>query len=348
MTEFTDKDMNIYGFTRKKLGGYFTNIGENPKKADIVFKKLYREGINSFSEISEFKDSVKNSLKRDFEISNIKLIKTLSDENTKKFLFELGDKSFVESVLMMHTYGNGLCISTQIGCNMDCAFCESGKLKKVRNLEVFEMVCQVLYVIHVLEIPVSHVVLMGIGEPFDNFKNVLDFIDIITDTLGISIAKRHITVSTSGVVPKIIEFSSSPFCTSLAVSLHAPFDNIRDTLMPINKKYNIKSLLDAVKVYTERTNKKVTFAYIMIKNINDTKDCAFELAKLLTGINCYVNLIPYNITPSSDFKPSDRESISEFFDILKQKGINVTVRQKFGENINAACGQLSSEYQRGM
>ena len=340
--------MNIYGLTRKKLGEYFKNTGENPKKADIVFKKLYRDKIGRFCDICEFKESVKESLKKDFEISKIRLIKTLSDENAKKFLFELDDGSLVEGVLMMHSYGNGLCISTQVGCNMNCAFCESGKLEKVRNLEVFEMVSQVLYVTDVLKIPVSHIVLMGIGEPFDNFLNVMDFIDIVTDTLGISIPKKHITVSTSGVVPKIIEFASSPLCTSLAVSLHAPFDSLRDTLMPINKKYNVESLINAVRIYTEKTNKKATFAYIMISGVNDTKECAKKLSELLLGINCYVNLIPYNKTPSSDFEASSKENISEFFDILKQNGINVTVRQKFGENIKAACGQLSSKYQKGL
>lgn len=338
--------MNIYGYTVKMLESYFESKNENIAKAKIVFKALYRDKIKSFDQISVLSKPVTDMLSVDFEISHAKVIDKSENEDTCKLLFELQDKSTIETVIMKHDYGNGVCISTQVGCNMDCAFCESGKLKKVRNLETFEMVQQVLYVTDVLEIPVSHVVLMGIGEPFDNYDKVIDFTDIITDQLGLGIAARHVTVSTSGIVPKIIEFSKREVVNSLAVSLHAPDNELRNKLMPINKKYPIEQLVDAVRIYVENGNKKATFAYIMIKDVNDSDECAQKLANLVKGIKCYVNLIPYNETSNSAFRKSDKERISSFFDILKKNGINVTVRREFGGELKAACGQLSAEHSK--
>ena len=188
------------------------------------------------------------------------------------------------------------------------------------------------------------VVLMGIGEPFDNYENVMNFTDIISHQQGISIPARHITISTAGIVPKILEYADRTAAPALAISLHAPNDELRNTLMPINKAYPIKELVDAARVYTEKSGKKVTFAYIMIKNVNDLDECALELAALLKGINCYVNLIPYNKTRSAHFEPSSKERVLEFYDILKKQGVNVTVRREFGGDMNAACGQLRSDY----
>lgn len=338
--------MNIYGFTLKMLEDYFSSHGENIAKSKIVFKALYRNKISGFSEIEELSTSVKKRLYADFEISHTKLTDKSEDSSTCKFLFELHDGYTIETVLMKHDYGNGVCISTQVGCNMDCAFCESGKLKKARNLETYEMVQQLIYITDILKVPVSHVVLMGIGEPFDNYDNVIKFIDIITEQLGLAIASRHVTVSTSGIVPKIIEFSKRNIVNSLAVSLHAPNNELRSRLMPINNKYPIEDLIDAVRIYVSNGNKKVTFAYIMIRNINDSDECAVQLASLLKGIKCYVNLIPYNRTSSSYFEKSNKERIARFFDILKQNGINVTVRREFGGELNAACGQLSAKHRR--
>ena len=336
--------MNIYGQSIKKLQDYFISFNENPAKAKIVFNAVYKDKINSFYDIQNLSESIKNKLSEDFSFGKIKLIKTIDTDTTSKFLFKLSDSRSIETVIMKHEYGNGICISTQVGCNMNCVFCESGKLKKVRNLETYEMVEQILYIKDILKIPISHVVLMGIGEPFDNYDNVMEFIDIITDQAGISIPPRHITISTSGIAPKIIEYSKRNIVNSLAISLHAPNDELRNKLMPINKAYPLCELMDAAREYSKHGNKKITFAYIMLKDINDSDECAEELIKLTRGINCYINLIPYNKTRSTDFEPSSKERISAFFDILKKHNMNVTVRREFGGDVNAACGQLSSDY----
>ena len=337
-------DMNIYGYTVKKLEDYFKAFGENPAKAKIVFKAVYRDKIASFNKIANLSEPIKNKLGNDFSFEKIRLVTTSESEDTCKYLFKLMDGCTVETVLMKHDYGNGVCVSTQVGCNMDCVFCESGKLKKIRNLETYEIVEQLWYIIDTLGISVSHVVLMGIGEPFDNYDNVIDFIDIITEQLGMAIAARHVTVSTSGIAPKIKEYAKREVVNSLAISLHAPNNELRNKLMPINRAYPIEELINAVKSYVENGNKKVTFAYIMLKDINDSDECAHQLAKLLEGIHCYVNLIPYNKTRSTDFEPSTKERIAQFFDILKKYGLNVTVRREFGGDMDAACGQLSSKY----
>lgn len=336
--------MNIYSQTVKMLEDYFKSFGENTAKAKIVFKAVYREKVTSFLKIDNLSQPIKEKLARDFEVDKIRMLTKSESADTCKYLFELYDGNTIETVLMKHDYGNGVCVSTQVGCNMDCVFCESGKLKKVRNLETYEIVQQLLYIVFELGISVSHVVLMGIGEPFDNYDNVMDFIDIITDQLGLGIASRHVTVSTSGIAPKIREYAKRQVVNSLAISLHAPYDELRNKLMPINKAYPISELIDAVKEYDYHGNKKVTFAYIMIKDVNDSNDCAEKLVEILDGINCYVNLIPYNKTRSTDFEPSTKERIGEFFDILKKHGMNVTVRREFGGDMNAACGQLSADY----
>ncbi len=226
---------------------------------------------------------------------------------------------------------------------MSCKFCESGRLKKVRNLTSGEMVLQILKVEEIIKKRISHVVIMGIGEPFDNFDNLVSFINIVNNPKGINLGSRHITVSTCGIVPKILEFSHLPFQVNLAISLHAPNNLIRDKIMPINKIYKIEKLMKAIDEYLKRTNRRVTFEYIMLKNINDSEKNALELANLLKGRNCYVNLIPYNETENIGFKRTEKEQILKFYDILKKKGIGVTIRREFGKNINAACGQLRAK-----
>ena len=340
--------MNIHNLTLGMLKDYFISFGEKPAKAKIVFKAIYQEKIASFFEIESLSQHIKEKLNNDFEISGIKLIEKQETETSCKFLFRLADNSTIETVLMKHDFGNGVCVSTQVGCNMNCIFCESGKLKKIRNLEAYEMTEQLLYITDTLKIPVSHVVLMGIGEPFDNYDNTMNFIDIITEQAGLSIAARHVTISTSGIAPKILKYTKRKVVNSLAISLHAPNDKLRNKIMPINKKYPIKDLIDAARFYTTESKKKVTFAYIMLKDINDSDECAKELSELVKDINCNVNLIPYNKTRSTDFEPSSKERISRFFDILKSYNINVTVRREFGGNIDAACGQLSSDYKNNL
>ena len=230
---------------------------------------------------------------------------------------------------------------------MGCHFCESGRLKKVRNLTTSEMVRQILMVEEDLKLRISHIVLMGIGEPFDNYDNVIKFIDIVNTPKGIDIGSRHITVSTSGIVPKIEEFTNYDKQVNLAISLHAPNNEIRNSIMDINKAYPIEKLISAVKKYIDKTNRRVTFEYIMLNNVNDSEECAKELSNLLRGINCYVNLIPYNETSHIEYKKSSKEQIMKFYDVLKKNGINVTIRREFGSKVSAACGQLRSNYEEG-
>ena len=273
----------------------------------------------------------------------LKIVEVQKDVDVCKYLFELSDKEHIEAVLMRHDYGNSICISSQVGCNMGCKFCESGRRKKVRNLETYEMVLQLLMIEEELGERISHVVVMGIGEPFDNYDNLIKFFTIINHPKGLAIGARHITVSTCGLVPKILEFSDFPLQINLAISLHAPNNNLRDKIMPINKVYPLDVLIPAIKKYLDKTNRRVTFEYILLKDVNDSNECALELANLVKDINCYINLIPYNETNNIEFKRTNTIQIMRFYDILKKNNINVTIRKEFGGKISAACGQLRSK-----
>lgn len=337
---------SIYDFTREKLEEFFIGQNEKKFKATQVYEWLYKKRISSFEEMQNISKTTIQLLKENFLIDKLNILASQSDVDVDKYLFELKDQNKIEAVLMHHDYGYSLCISTEVGCNMGCLFCESGRLKKVRNLEVSEMVLQILQIEKLKNVRISHVVLMGIGEPFDNYDNVIDFIKVINDPKGIDLGARHITISTCGLVPKIKEFMELNTQVNLAVSLHAPNNYLRDKIMPINKAYKIEELMEAIKAYIKKTNRRVTFEYIMLKDLNDTKDCALELAKLLKGINCYVNLIPYNRTSAHDkFGKSDKETILKFYDTLKKNNINVTIRREFGSKVMAACGQLRANYE---
>ena len=333
---------SIYNLTFNELNNYFLSIGEKKYRSKQLFDWLYIKRINDFSSITNIKKDVIDKLKRDFYFDDIKILKKESDIGVYKYLLSLSDSNTIEAVLMEHDYGNSLCISSEVGCNMACSFCASGKIKKIRDVKASEMVLQILTIEKDLGIRISHVVIMGIGEPFDNYKNICNFIEIVNDNNGINLGSRHITVSTCGIVPKIYEFSEFPYQVNLAISLHAPFDKLRSELMPINKVYNISKLIEAVKFYINKTNRRVTFEYIMLDNVNDTYECAIELSKLLSGMNAYVNLIPYNETNSLSYKRSSQEKILSFYDILKKNNIGVTIRREFGSKISAACGQLKT------
>lgn len=334
---------NIYGITLEKLEQYFINNNEKKFKAIQIFEWLYKKRIDDFYQMTNLKKELQEKLNNEFSTNKIEIIKVLKDKDVSKYLFKLEDDNKIEAVLMNHDYGSSLCVSTQVGCNMGCKFCESGRLKKVRNLETYEMVEQILIIEKLLNKRISHVVLMGIGEPFDNYDNVIDFIDIINSGKGIDIGARHITVSTCGIIPKIEDFMDNGKQINLAISLHASNNQIRNDLMPINKAYNIETLMETLKKYIEKTNRRVTFEYILLDGINDSKENALELANLLKGMNAYVNLIPYNETSHIEFKRSNK--IMEFYDILKKNNINVTVRKEFGTKVQAACGQLRSNYE---
>ena len=338
--------MNIYSYTLEKLEKYFECIGEKKFHARQVFKWLYDKKIKSIDEITDIKKSVLDEIKNTMSFDMIELIKVQREDDVNKYLFRLSDGNLIEAVLMFHDYGKSICVSSEVGCNMGCKFCESGRRKRVRGLEVYEMVEQILLVEEDIKDRISHVVVMGIGEPFDNYDNLIDFIKIINNDFGLAIGARHITVSTCGIIPKIREFSNLDLQVNLAISLHAPNDEIRNKIMPINKAYPISELMKALKEYYSKTNRRITIEYVMLDSINDSDECALELTKLLKGLNCYVNLIPYNETQNISFKRTKMIQISRFYDILKKKGINVTIRREFGGSISAACGQLRSEEEK--
>ena len=337
--------MNIYGVTLSELENYFIENNDKKFKATQVFDWVYKKRVKNFDDMRNISKETIVSLKKDFHFSKLKIIDKKTDVDVAKYLFELEDKQKVEAVVMYHDYGTSICISTQVGCNMGCKFCESGRLKKIRNLETYEMVLQILTVEEDIKKRLSHIVLMGIGEPFDNYDNVIKFIDIVNCNKGIDIGIRHITVSTCGIVPKIRQFTEYNRQVNLAISLHAPNNKIRDSIMNINKVYKIEDIIDSVKDYINKTNRRVTFEYIMLKKVNDSHSNALELSNLLKGLNCYVNLIPYNETSHIEYKKSDQKAIMEFYDILKKNNINVTIRREFGSNVSAACGQLRSHYE---
>ena len=334
---------NIFGNTLNELEEYFLNIGEKKYKAVQVYDWLYRKNVYDFNEFSNIKKSIIDRLNSDFSNEFIKIEKVLEGTDVKKFLFRLLDGEKIEAVLMEHNYGLSVCVSSQVGCNMGCRFCESGRLKKVRNLEAYEIVEQILLIEKYIDKRIDSVVVMGIGEPMDNFDNIVKFISIINDAHGLAIGARHITVSTCGLVPKIYEFSNLNLQVNLAISLHAPTDEIRNSIMPVNKVYSIEVLIEAIRDYIAKTNRRVTIEYVMLNMVNDKVSDAEALAKLLKGMNVYVNLIPYNETQNIGFKKSSKDRIDNFYNTLVKNKINVTIRREFGGSIKAACGQLRSE-----
>lgn len=334
---------NIYNLTLKQLEEYFLSIGEKSFRAVQVYEGLYKKRVNSFSEMTNISKELREKLENTFSFYKIKLLVKQQGENVNKYLFELEDGNKIESVLMFHDYGTSICVSSQVGCNMTCAFCESGRLKKVRNLLAYEIVEQILIIEEDIKKRITHVVVMGIGEPFDNYDNVMNFVKIINCNKGIDIGSRHITISTCGVIPGIKKFMNEEGQVNLAISLHAPNDNLRSKIMPINKAYPLDDLMKTVKEYIKKTNRRVTFEYILLDGINDSEKEAKELARLLKNINCYVNLIPYNETDNIGFKRTKEWKILKFYDILKSNNICVTIRKEFGGSVDAACGQLRAK-----
>lgn len=335
--------MNIYGLTIEEMEKYFVDMGSKAFHAKQLFSWLYEKRIKEYSDITDIKKELIEKIKTDYAIDRLKIVDVQKDVDVNKYLFELNDGEHIEAVLMRHDYGNSICVSSQVGCNMGCKFCESGRRKKVRNLETYEMVLQILMIEEEIKERISHVVVMGIGEPFDNYDNLVKFLKIINNPKGLAIGARHITVSTCGVVPKIKEFSELDLQINLAISLHAPNNELRNKIMPINKVYPLDVLIPTLADYLEKTNRRVTFEYILLRGINDTEECALKLAKLVSKLNCYINLIPYNETNNIDFKRSNTIQIMKFYDILKKNRINVTIRREFGSKISAACGQLRSK-----
>ena len=320
-------------------------IKNNFKKynATQIFEWLYEHNETNFNNMTNLSKNLQDFLTKNFTTINLKIVKVEKSVDAYKFLFCLEDNNYIESVVMLHDYGKSVCISTQVGCNMGCTFCESGRLKKIRNLQTYEMLEQIYLIQKELNIKINSVVLMGIGEPFDNYDNVLKFVKLINNPKTLAIGARHITISTCGIVPKIKQFSEENLQVNLALSLHAPNNELRSKLMKINKVYPIEEVLKEIKNYINKTNRRVTIEYLLLKDVNDQERHALELAKLLKNLNVYVNLIPYNETSKINYNKSKKVQILKFYDILKKNNINVTIRREFGKEISAACGQLRSK-----
>ena len=290
---------------------------------------------------------IRELLKQNYLLELPSIIKKqVASDGTIKLLLELDDGNKVETVLMRYNYGNAICVSSQVGCNMGCSFCASGLLKKVRDLKPSEIIAQVMVMQRELDLNderVSHVVIMGIGEPFDNYDNVMKFIHIVNEPKGLAIGARHITVSTSGLVPKIYQLCEENLQINLAISLHAPNNEIRNKIMKVNRAYDMDMLKDALIYYINKTNRRPTIEYILLKDVNDSTECAMQLIEYLKGLNVLVNVIPYNNVDESGYERSDEKNINIFYLLLKKNGINATIRREFGKDIEAACGQLRAK-----
>lgn len=340
---------NLYGFTLPNLTVAYAALGLKPYAAKQTFKWLYQKFITEISAMTDISSQDRAILKEHFEIRLPAQVLYQRDphDGTQKFLYALADHNKIETVVMPFHTGLSVCLTTQVGCAMGCTFCASGLLKKVRNLSVDEIVGQyVAAQIAYAQIGrITHVVVMGIGEPFDNFNNLMDSLDILKDRHGLGLGARHITVSTCGLVNKFIPFAKRQPQVNLAISLHAPNDEDRTKLMPINKAANIAKLMAAAKAYYALTHRRLTFEYIMIANVNDTVMHAQQLAKLLTGLTCYVNLIPYNPVCENGYNRSTQHAIKAFSRELKKAQIQHTVRLERGGRIDAACGQLRAKHE---
>lgn len=340
---------NIYDFSLPKLEELVVSLGEKKFRAEQLFKWVYKRGVKDFDLMSDISKSFRETLKTSFCLIKPTIYqKQVSSDGTVKLLLELEDGDKVETVLMRYNYGNVACVSSEVGCNMGCAFCASGLLKKKRELKVSEILGQVLILNDLLTSEgkgerITHVVVMGTGEPFDNYDNVMDFIRILNHPHGLEIGARHITVSTCGIVPKIYDYAREGLQINLAISLHAPSDEIRHKIMPISRVYPLNDLMEAVKYYEKTAGRRVTFEYILLKGINDSKKDAEDLAKLIKGTLAYVNLIPYNEVNEMKYRRSESSSVKEFMDTLMKKGVNATIRKEFGSDIDAACGQLRAK-----
>lgn len=335
---------NLYDLNYEEMREMALAAGWKKFRGHQIFQWLYRKRVTSIDEMSDLSLDTRTTLNEQFTLAPLHLKeKQVSKDKTIKYLFALEDGSLIESVLMQFDYGKSICVTSQVGCNMACAFCASGLTKKKRDLTSGEMVAQVLFVqkdLDKTEERLSHIVVMGTGEPFDNYDNVMNFLTTVNHDCGLGIGARHITISTCGVVPRLYDFAKEHTQYNLAISLHAPNDELRNQLMPVNKAYSLKELFDAIQFYTKENNRRLTFEYILLKGINDQPKHILELANLVRGINAYVNLIPYNAVDENGFQGVDHVHAMVFYDALMKKGVRCTIRKEHGGDIDAACGQL--------
>ncbi len=337
--------MNLKNLTRRELTDELKNLGQPAFRAGQVYTWLHK-GVRSYTEMTNISRSLQEKLEKDFPICAPEVVRKQESkkDGTIKYLWKLSDGNCVETVLMRYHYGNTVCISTEVGCRMGCAFCASTLGGLVRKLEPYEMLDQVLFTQVDSGLPIGHIVLMGIGEPLDNFDNVMRFLELVNSPEGMNISMRHISLSTCGLVPKIYELAEKKLQLTLSVSLHAPNDAVRDTIMPVNKAYPSDELLKACRAYYEATSRRISFEYAMIDGVNDRENDARELLRRLKGLPAHFNLIPLNHVEESPLKPSSKAAVARFQKILEEGGIPATVRRTLGGDIDASCGQLRRKY----
>ena len=332
---------NIKEYNLDELQNELVALGEKKYRAEQIFKWIYVDKVKEFDEMTNLSIELREKLKKEYTMCNFKILKKQeASDGTKKYLFDVLDGNAIESVLMEYHHGKTICVSSQIGCKMGCKFCASTGIKFIRSLTCGEIVEQVLAVEQDIGDKISNIVFMGIGEPFDNYDNVMKAIKIINNQKGLNIGARHISISTSGLVPMIYKFADEELQCTLSISLHATNDEKRSSMMPINNRYNIKELMEACKYYINKTNKRISFEYALAKDNNDNLDDAKELVKLLKGMLCHVNLIPINKIENGNYVKSTNENIIKFRDFLNKNGIVATIRRELGSDIDAACGQL--------
>ena len=329
---------NIKNYTINELKSELEELGEKPYRAEQIFKWIYQENVTSFEEMTDLSKKLREELSSTYTLNQFNILeKQVSKDGTIKYLFDVLDGNAIETVLMEYKHGRTICVSSQVGCKMGCKFCASTGIDFIRNLTAGEIVEQLLAVQRDLNIKISNVVFMGIGEPFDNFDNVMRAIEIINYPKGIGIGARHISISTCGVVPKIYEIADKDMQCTLSISLHEANNEKRSQMMPINNAYNIQELMKACKYYIEKTNKRISFEYALAKGTNDNKESADELIHLLKGMLCHVNLIPINKIENGKFSKSTVDSMMKFRDYLNEHGITATIRRELGSDIDAAC-----------
>lgn len=337
---------DLRSFTLEKLTEEMKTLGEKPFRAKQIYGWLHQKQVTSFDEMTNISKELRKKLEENYTLKNLKIVEKLvsKEDNTSKYLFDIGDNIVIESVLMKYSYGNAVCISSQAGCRMGCTFCASTIGGLERDLLPGEMAGQIYEIQRDIGERVSNVVIMGSGEPLDNYDNVMDFFEIIHSKEGNNLSHRHITLSTCGIVDKIYKLAEEKLQITLAISLHAPNNEIRQNTMPVARKYDYDSLIKAAKHYADTTKRRVTFEYALIKGVNDGEDNARELASRFKGLMCHVNLIPVNDVKENNYVRSTEENIRSFAETLQRLGIETTIRRKLGSDINAACGQLRKSY----
>lgn len=342
--------IDIKSLNYDELADYIVNIGEKKFRAAQLYSWMHEKLACSYDEMTNISDKLKKVLKENTLYTCLEPVRVQESQidGTKKYLFRLYDGNLIESVFMRYHHGNSVCISSQVGCKMGCRFCASTLNGCVRNLEPSEMLDQIYRIQSLTGERVSNIVIMGSGEPMDNYDNVVKFLGLINSDKGLNISQRNITVSTCGLVPRIKQLAELKLQITLAISLHAPNDELRKTMMPIAYTYSIEQIMDACRYYLSQTARRISFEYSLVKGVNDSSECARQLIKLVHGMNCHINLIPVNPIKERDYEQSEKNSIHNFKEILEKSGVNVTIRREMGRDIDGACGQLRQNHIEGM